>query len=282
MTFAERLAARQNFRLHTGNINNYGELKMKGYKNSAEELLQCLKLQLSNWTPRENELKDSGTILLPKDNANDVLGDHDDRDSLKITLKVFLSRVDFEQVQQCLEATFEQLGTDHVEQLIVAFPPIQLDLPASASDAEEAAAWLEKVKGVWKQLETLVAKNQAFSLGVADLEVEQLKALFEWAEDVKPCIDHYNMDGCCAVPPELQQYARENDIQLLTHNDPKVFPTKESFEQICVDADQCRLGLQSNCCAAFSPAWAARYTVWVRRRSIINSKGYLVQFERGA
>ena len=64
-SFAERLQARQNFCLHTGNINNYGELKLKGYKNSAEELLNCLKLQLKTWTPAEDELKWVFAALFP-------------------------------------------------------------------------------------------------------------------------------------------------------------------------------------------------------------------------
>ena len=43
--------------IHTGNINNWGELKMQGFSNSAEELLQCIKLQLNGWKPSENQLK---------------------------------------------------------------------------------------------------------------------------------------------------------------------------------------------------------------------------------
>ena len=38
---------------------------------------------------------------------------------------------------------------------------------------------------------------------------------------VKPCIVQINLAICCVVPPDLQEYAKENDILLLTHNDTR-------------------------------------------------------------
>ena len=41
---------------------------------------------------------------------------------------------------------------------------------------------------------------------------------------MKPEIVQINLEVCCVVPPELASFARANDIQLLTHNDPKGNP----------------------------------------------------------
>ena len=38
---------------------------------------------------------------------------------------------------------------------------------------------------------------------------------------VKPCINQVNLESCCVMPKDLTEYAKENDIQLLTHNDPR-------------------------------------------------------------
>ena len=40
-------------------------------------------------------------------------------------------------------------------------------------------------------------------------------------DQVKPCVAQINMNTCCTVPPEMQEFAKEHDIQLLTHNDPQ-------------------------------------------------------------
>jgi len=37
---------------------------------------------------------------------------------------------------------------------------------------------------------------------------------------VKPCINQVNLTTCCVIPQEMKDFAAENDIQLLTHNDP--------------------------------------------------------------
>jgi len=37
---------------------------------------------------------------------------------------------------------------------------------------------------------------------------------------IKPNIVQINLATCCVVPPALQEFTKENDIQLLTHSDP--------------------------------------------------------------
>ena len=44
--------------------------------------------------------------------------------------------------------------------------------------------------------------------------------VFVWFQ-TKPVINQVNLDSCCVMPKDLVEYAELNDIQLLTHNDPK-------------------------------------------------------------
>ncbi|TMS36635.1 hypothetical protein L596_003754 [Steinernema carpocapsae] len=256
----KKLQNLKSFRIHTGNINNFAELKLKRFKNSAEELSACLDLQFKK-LDHTIEVGPKGTVLLSKC-LQDV---NYDRDDLKISLKVFLTGFEFAQITSAIDATLDQLKTGNIEQIIVSFPECDGD----SDTADEK--WMEGVVGLWKKIEELVNSGKVVSAGVADLQLNHLEKLYN-AADVKPCVNHFNIEGCCVVPPELQAYAREHDIQLLTHNDPSPFPFKEVFAKVCehrCDVQPC----------GFSPVWAARYTVWVQRRSIMASKGYILQFD---
>lgn len=44
---------------------------------------------------------------------------------------------------------------------------------------------------------------------------------FPVLEQVKPSSNQVNLASCCVMPPDLTAFAKEFDIQLLTHNDPK-------------------------------------------------------------
>ncbi|KAE9547911.1 hypothetical protein FO519_008880 [Halicephalobus sp. NKZ332] len=188
-----------------------------------------------------------------------------DRDDLKITLKVFLDDFSLAEIEAAIAATLDQLKVENIEQLILDFP--------HPEDDEVDQAWLDKILPIWKDLEKLVQSGKVVSIGVSDFNIKALQMLVDAAE-TKPCVNHYNIDGCCVVPPDLQKYAQENDIQLLTHNDPHPFPLREVFQTICTlnkSAPVCR--------ERFIPTWAARYTVWIRRRSIMAAKGYIVHFD---
>uniref|UniRef100_A0A1I7W878 GCS light chain n=1 Tax=Heterorhabditis bacteriophora TaxID=37862 RepID=A0A1I7W878_HETBA len=189
-------------------------------------------------------LRDDGTLLLC-DNAHI---DSYERDDLKITLKVgcYLKKIFIFMLDKVLDGE---------------------------SEDDELKRWIKQLKPVWEFLEYLVESGQVVSLGLSDATLAQLEEVNK-IFDVRPTVNHIRLDGCCIVPPELHSFAKDNDIQLLTHNDPYPFPTREVFCKFC-DIKK----MSSVCCSHFETTWAARYTVWVRRRSIMASKGYLVQFE---
>lgn len=76
-----------------------------------------------------------------------------------------------------------------------------------------------KLQNIWKVLELYTKNKKIGQIGLADLEEGMFRAIYEWAE-VKPSIIQINLATCCVVPPTLQAFCKDNEVQLLTHSDP--------------------------------------------------------------
>lgn len=96
---------------------------------------------------------------------------------------------------------------------------------------------------MWKILEEFVKRGQIINVGVSDIETETFIQLYDAAEvgelnndkqlgiclkynfkfisidQVKPSINQINLSACCVVPKDLQDFCKERDIRILTHND---------------------------------------------------------------
>ncbi|CAG9534880.1 unnamed protein product [Cercopithifilaria johnstoni] len=245
-------------RLNTGNIQRHPELFRQMFKNSAEELVAALEHQLDGPNGPELEMRPDGTIMLARNSENCRLSTIEKAD-MKITLKVFMSSLDIKQVEESIDTALHETNTKSISQLIITFPP------------DDKLQWLSQILPFWRQLETLVRIHKVNTLGVADLDYEQLKALYESTNDYRPMIDHYNTEHCCTVPPELREYAKQKDIQLLTHNDPSLCSINERLGAIT------RKLFENE---HFDLIFIARLTVWLRSRSIIVGKGYILKFLR--
>lgn len=84
------LNAAGEFRIHTGNVISWKELKQKNFGNPSDELIECLRLQISQWKPEPNSLQPGQGICLC--NNKQYCWPSEDsgynREELKITLKV--------------------------------------------------------------------------------------------------------------------------------------------------------------------------------------------------
>ncbi|CAI5438807.1 unnamed protein product [Caenorhabditis angaria] len=268
--FLEKLTELKRFRLHTGNVNGYTQLKLRRFENSADELSACLDLQLTS-TPIPAECKENSCLLLCD---NDHIENYD-RDEIKITMKVFMSSWNIGEIDEAVTSLKEQLKTQDIEVLIVSFP--ELELIDGESEEEELQRWFKQVKPIYEHLCNFVETSGISSIGVSDLSANQLKEILD-NFDTKPLINHVRLDGCCQVPQELQTLAKDNDIQLLVHNDPSPFPGNNIFKVFCEIGGT---GASSPVCnPLFKTTWLSRYSVWVRKRSIMTSKGYIVQLIR--
>lgn len=101
------------------------------------------------------------------------------------------------------------------------------------------------------------------------MDVKELSALYHWAQ-VKPMVNHYNIVSCCSVPPELSEFAKEQNIQLLTHNDPPVFLPQSGMREV-LEGSEAKAVAEK-----WRISWIARYTTMIQCRSVISNKAYMV------
>jgi len=121
------------FRVHTGNICSWSELKLKTFDNMSEELVECLQLQLVNWRPDAEQFSSGRVhIFQLKIHVTSIvcvlffiqvdfclctnkfcqqpsLKEYN-RQDLKITLKTFLSEPpESDHVKECLKASVREI-----------------------------------------------------------------------------------------------------------------------------------------------------------------------------
>lgn len=77
------------------------------------------------------------------------------------------------------------------------------------------------------------------------------------------------------MPPDLTAFAKQFDIQLLTHNDPKELLSEASFQEALRESIP---DIQAH---EWVPLWLLRYSVIVKSRGIIKSKGYIYKLKGG-
>lgn len=114
---------------------------------------------------------------------------------------------------------------------------------------------------------------------------------------MKPSIVQVNLATCCVVPPALQEFSKQNDIQLNTTSDPAGNSVHQGFVSTF---DTSILTFQKNNCflfvadilpkdmlkqvlepsLPFNLVWVFRYQVQVKCRGVLASKGYVVRCEQ--
>lgn len=102
-------------------------------------------------------------------------------------------------------------------------------------------------------------------LGISDMDLDTIKDIFG-DEKYDFTSLQINIATCCIVPPELTQFCKENNIQLLTHSDPKcILP----FGIL----DELKIG-------DFKVRWVTRYLQTLICRGILQKKGFIVNFQK--
>lgn len=248
--------------LHTGNVVNWDKLKRKTNLTPADELKICIGDSITRWlgeTNREKAQTDLNVGIFDE-SVNPIV---DKRETLKYTLKLFLSfPLSPAETKDAVEFVLTKLGLNYVEIVVVGFPD-------NLEDALEG----DDVLLVWSALEELVDEGMILSLGVSDMNVQQLESLCSYVR-VKPSVDQISSTACCAIPEDLKAFASENDIQLLMHSDRKEFLPAEDLRQVVGQATHEKDG------EGWNPNWVVRYSSLVKGRGVIKSKGYMLKASR--
>ncbi|XP_043256030.1 glutamate--cysteine ligase regulatory subunit [Colletes gigas] len=237
----------QNVLIQTGNILSLKEIKTKINPTPTEEIIETLKIVLQD---NESSGEDPVVIKGKEDNAVQTIT----REKANITVKVFMSSPNVNLLTQAIDQVCDALNTSAIDSFVIAYK--------GKEDSEEL---LESLKQLWNVVEKYVAIGKLSSVGLSDVNTNEFIALFQWAY-TKPNILQIGLTTCCSVPVELQKFTRINDVRLLTHCDyGQILPQEE---------------LNNLFNANVSLHWVTRYSVHLKRRGILFSKGYLVYMNK--
>ncbi|KAF0042241.1 hypothetical protein F2P81_005773 [Scophthalmus maximus] len=274
-------------RLHTGNLVNRSRLKKKCPGSPGEELQDCIQATLSDWfsttKPPSEDLPD--TLDCSVSQATDAITP-EEREEVKVSVKLFLCESLQSSIRDAVEMACQTLAVSQLDSVIIAPPGL----------LEGDSQTLAHLQPAWEELETLVRSQRIAAIGTSDLDKDLLEQLYNWAQ-VKPSSNQVNLASCCVMPPDLTTFAKEFDIQLLTHNDPKEKKTPSVSFLTCFLLGRMCPSSELMSAATFQEAvqggtqdlnitdwrleWVLRYSVIVKSRGIIKSKGYLVVEDGG-
>ncbi|KAF2126762.1 hypothetical protein P153DRAFT_296387 [Dothidotthia symphoricarpi CBS 119687] len=224
------------------------------------------------------------------------------RDSYDITVKLFyLPNIPADrrcaQTREAIELVLKELGSTSIDLLIVSFPGISFDAddsdsdddddepsPPQSSDGEEVPPEdIETMITTWRSLEALQAEGLVQKLGIAEFGVARLGKFLEHTR-IKPSVNQINVRDCCVVPKPLILYAKQQQIELLTHNDCTNILPRGTLRQILgegeggsgVLAGEANVeGLRGD----VVPLWVVKYTAVVKDRGVVENKGYFAVAE---
>lgn len=247
-------------RLHTGNLVNRSRLKKKCPGSPSEELRDCIQATLNEWfsTTKPSTKDLPSTLDCFNTEATDAIPP-EEREEVKVSVKLFLCESNQSSISDAVALACQTLAVSQLDSVIIA--------PCVSTEGESQT--LAHLQPSWEQLETLVRSQQIAAIGTSDLDKDLLEQLHNWAQ-VKPSSNQVNLASCCVMPPDLTTFAKEFDIQLLTHNDPKELMSAATFQEAVQE------GVHDLNIGDWRLEWVLRYSVIVKSRGIIKSKGYLV------
>ncbi|OJJ44413.1 hypothetical protein ASPZODRAFT_135239 [Penicilliopsis zonata CBS 506.65] len=194
--------------------------------------------------------------------------------------------------REAIDLVLKELHVDSIDLLIVSFPGISFD---ADDDGEEEISDngiedpddFDNMLQTWNTLETLCDQGMIMQLGVAEFGSEKL-AKFLSHTKIKPSVDQINVRDCCVVPKSLILYAKQEKIELLTHNDcTDILPVGAIRELlgphdkgagILASAPDANDGIQGE----IETQWVVKYTAVIKDRGVVENKGYFALADVGS
>ena len=249
-----------------------------------------------SWTRKEGD-----TLYIP---AHEPTPLAEPRSSYKITVKLFyLPGIPpsgrCEHTKQAISLVLKELGAESIDLLIVSYPGVSFDADddgdSEASSAEDDSAvgddgahGMETMVKTWRVLEAFHDNGIIDKLGVSEFSSDRL-AKFLPQTKIRPSKDQINVKDCCVVPKSLIMYAKQESIELLTHNDctdilppgttrELLGPGNKGAGVLAATADADDGGLKGD----IAPQWVIKYTAVVEDRGVIENKGYFAMAQVGS
>lgn len=238
-------------------------------------MLICVKSRIAELEQEKASLPDSKELVSLKADKTEVNGEDPDQDSnkIKIVAKIFLNDFEESSIGESIECLLKNCSTTPT--VILAYHPVAATSTDKFVWADNNAKSKENFKALWKQLQQAQAAGKIAQLGIADMDLETILDLFH-DKKYDFTILQINTQTCCVVPPELQQFCKDHDIQLLTHSDPQskrvltLFHFKAMLKRLLVyfqkfsrnstsTRSSCKISKLSGRCATSRPSSAAGF-----------------------
>ncbi|KAI9472880.1 hypothetical protein BDB00DRAFT_861574 [Zychaea mexicana] len=182
----------------------------------------------------------------------------EDRNDVEVTAKLFYLG---QQQNNNNVASYIRSGVQHLQKV--------LGVDAIDTFIVSFGGRSESITPAWQQLEVLHQRNHTLGkLGVADFSQEQLESILSNpAVTVKPSINQINVGQCCNMPSAMIELAKQHNIELLHNGDRADILDIESLSALL---------RKHNVHATVAPQFVIKYHVFVKCRSVVSDKGYIV------
>ncbi|BET00353.1 Aldo/keto reductase family [Nesidiocoris tenuis] len=232
----------------TGNVINNNDILKRPGKTAADELWEGLRSAASAGIRQRNG--DEMIIKCPEK----VYADDVDFNDLLTTVKIFVNDDSQDLLKEAIKKCLSYLETSRLGILVVAFQP-------------GSPQTLESLKTLWSILQASVDDGTVQLIGLSDVDTEMFIELYNWAR-VKPSIVQISLTGCCLVPPQLKDFTKLHDIQLLTHSDPHEMLPQDKLDEILPGFPVKQL-------------YVAKFQAHIKCRGVLATKGYLLCAHKG-
>ncbi|KAI5821253.1 NADP-dependent oxidoreductase domain-containing protein [Pyronema omphalodes] len=265
--------------LNTGNIMTAASEVLRSPPKSSTELITSLRshIRSSPPSPPPSPSLSSTTkspLYIPLPPTPEPLAE--ERSEYDVTVKLFhLSSAPTTSheahTRDAVKRVLENLGIETIDLLILSLPGINFDADdfANEDSTEDVEAWL----ATYRTLEELHQDGMISRLGISEFGTTRLEKLLP-RTTIKPSVNQINVRDCCVVPKPLILFAKQEGIELLTHNDCTDILPQETLQNVLVD-EFALLGEERK----VLPQWVAKYTAVIRSRGVVENKGYIAMAE---
>lgn len=253
---------------NSGNVVSSDRLKKRTNLNPQDELNEVLNNALSCWasTPNASQVRENKSVKCRHPELYERIDENEKKD-MSISIKIFLTNLDPEVINQAVKTILDEIGADCIDTLIISFPDKIFNHDELPYDL---------VMPVWNVVQGYIDTRQILSAGLSDFNAKYMEQFMNALEDKnrKPSLNQVNLTSCCKMPEDLVEYAKINNIQLTTHIDPRELLGAETLQTIV------KKHLHEYDAHGWINLWVARYTLILKGRGIVKSKGYIVNSQR--
>lgn len=181
------------------------------------QMLICVKSRINDL--EQQPLPDTKELVSIHFDKPDDNG-HTDQESgkIKVVAKMFLNDFAHDSVDEGLEHLLKSCSTTPT--VILAYHPTLRTDSDRFVWADNDTKSKDNFKFMWKKLRAAKSAGRIAQLGIADMDLDTILDIFD-DKTFDFTILQINTQTCCVVPPELQQFCKDHEIQLLTHSDPQ-------------------------------------------------------------